>query len=135
MRYYKRSREYKNSTGTLIYDPLTGVATSYAWYVLTTRCRNYPTQIILNTYRYSNTTAKHVSAMRELLNECGIKPIEIEAPNGLQDKDAAIAHYNTLINILTYAINRPRSHKAKNAERAKQIDEYTAIIKFIEGEI
>lgn len=71
----------------LIFNPATGLGTSYAWYNIA--------QIIdgclyLNNYRYSVTTAKHVRELRGLFNILGLHFRELAAPAGLQNLDRAL---------------------------------------------
>lgn len=77
----------------LEFDPRTGEARSYQWYSIS---RVFKHTLVLNTYRYSVTTAKHVRKLRFLFDRLGLKYIEIEAPKGLQNIEAAVARHISL---------------------------------------
>lgn len=136
MKYFKTLNIYKNSSGSLQWDPVSGEGYSYKWYRLSQRCKNYRTQIVLNTYGYSPTTLRHAYKLKLLIHEAtGNWPIQIEAPEGLQNKEAAIKHYENLIDELKSLIDKPRTKAAKNKERQDKIWEYTNLIGFIKGEL
>lgn len=71
---------YVNSTKSLDFNPETGVGHSYQWYCIAKKINS---QQILNTYRYSKTTAAHVRCLRDLFNSLGINYIEQQAEKGL----------------------------------------------------
>lgn len=73
----------------LEFDPSTGVATSYNWYNIAQIIKG---RLVLNTYRYSVTTAKHISELGRLFDQLKLTYIEIEAPRGLQDLNTALHH-------------------------------------------
>lgn len=127
MKYYSRSNMYKASN--VSFNPATNIALSYDWYQLT---RVINGTMILNKYVYSNSTAKHVYKVRQLLADLG-RPVHlvIEAPKGLQDLGAAISHYESMIQNLEAQIAKPRSQAAKNAERRHEISLHTRTIKQI----
>jgi len=71
------------------FDYETGYGTSYEWYAIAKRIDG--TQV-LNTYNYSQQTSMHVSMLKTLFVQLGIKYVCIEAPRGLQDLDSARKH-------------------------------------------
>lgn len=77
---------YKDSCG---FDPETMHAHSYRWYTLVKRVKG---KVVLNSYRYSVQTSKHISKMRDVLSKLGIKYVELDAPRGLQDLEACHAY-------------------------------------------
>lgn len=79
LRFKPRLGVWKNSTGSLVFNPKTGLGHSYNWYEITKRVKG---ELILNNYRYSVTTASHVRALRSLLAELGIRFREETAPSG-----------------------------------------------------
>ena len=125
--FRKRSGVFK--AANFYFDPTEVFATSYNWWVFIKKIKG---KVIFNDYNYSNSTAKHQSKARSLLYKLGIKPaLVISAPKGLQDLEAAITWYEALNRELLFDMERPRSHKAKNKERAKQIKENLKTIKAI----
>lgn len=116
MKYYSRLKQYKASN--LTFDPATGEGRSYEWYAI---ARKFAGVLVLNTYRYSNTTARHVSKLRQLFLKLNLNWVEIEAPRGLQDLNAARLFAVQRIQNLTAEINKPRSRPEKNAERFRAV--------------
>ena len=115
MKYFKRANIYKNYSGDAIYHPETKEGFSYHWWQV---CGVFKGKKVFNTYYYSNTTVKHQSAIRALF---GSVDLEVKAPKGLKDKAAIIRFYINENKQLRRLINRPRTHKAKNQERAEMI--------------
>lgn len=125
--FRKRSGVFK--AANFYFDPTEVVATSYNWWVFVKKIKG---KVVFNDYNYSNSTAKHQSKARSLIHKLGIKPaLVISAPKGLQDLESAIACHEALNRKLLFDMERPRSHKAKNKERAKQIKENLKTIKAI----
>lgn len=124
MKYYKRLQVYKNSTGTLTYDPLIKEARSYNWYVIARKIGPY---MVLNNYCYSRTTIKHFYKIRKQISDTFTQiHFEIEAPRGLQDLDAAESLLKKRIQDLKDKINRKGSHKKTNANRIQMISYWEA---------
>lgn len=63
LKFFKRLQVYKNSTGTVEFNPLTREGRSYNWTFLA------PINgvLVFNTYKWSHTTACHQSAVRSVL--------------------------------------------------------------------
>lgn len=57
LKFYKRLGIYKNSTGTVQYDPVSCQGRSYNW----TFCAKVGQLVVFNTYRWSFTTTRHQS--------------------------------------------------------------------------
>jgi hypothetical protein len=129
MIYRPRLKIFKTGNGKLKFDPATGTGVSYNWYDIT---RRFGKVQVLNNYRYSATTSKHIRQTSSLLESLKIDYVKIEAPNGLQSLSLAIEFYNDKIVKLTAEINKPRSQKKKNIERAKEINYYLGKIKLIQ---
>jgi hypothetical protein len=89
LRFLKRRKVFVNYKESCDFDPLTGLGHSYRWYELT---RVIKGKLVLNTYGYSNQTRKHVNQVDKLFQTLGLRFIEIEAPQGLQNAEAAVAH-------------------------------------------
>ena len=128
MKYFKRANVTKNSTGSLYWDHNIDKAYSYSWYVI------YNGDVngfkVINTYNYSSTTVKHISSMWDQVGySSGVIPIE--APNGLQDLQGAIDLLESRNKELAHLMAKPRTHKAKNEERADNIRLNNLKIEFI----
>jgi hypothetical protein len=82
-----RSGYEKYSKGTGGFDPETGRAHSFEWYDLG---RVFAGQYVVNSYCYSQQTRRHYYSLCDTLKILGVKYIEVEAPSGLQDLDAAM---------------------------------------------
>lgn len=122
MKYYKTLNQYKNSRGTNVFDMNTGKAYSYDWWLYFTTIDGIP---VFNSYRYSPSTSKHQANMRLLLDELGVREyIDVECPNGLQDLDSGIDHYQAKINSIEAEIAKPRSKPEKNSYRKELIKFY-----------
>jgi len=85
--YKKTKRIFK--TSKCDFNPLTGLGHSYDWYELTKVIKG---KLVVNTYRYSRTTNKHIDRVKSLITDLGLKFIEVQAPRGLQDLDNALAY-------------------------------------------
>ena len=123
MKHFKRANIYKNSTGTVTFDPTKFEAYSYKWWRFVERIGSL---VVFNSYSYSNTTSGHQAKMRDLLNKLDIDvDVYVEAPKGLQDLKSAIKLYNYRIETLKAAIAKPRSRKATNIDRMAYIASYS----------
>lgn len=79
MKYMKRSGIYKASNVT--FNPKTIEAYSYVWWKFVGVVEG---KVVFNNYRYSKSTSKHQSKVRQLLQELGIKiDILMPVPRGL----------------------------------------------------
>lgn len=76
-------------THRLYFNPETMHGTSYEWYDIVKEING---QVYLNTYRYSQQTSQHISMLRGLFRQLGIKYKCIEAPQGLQRLGHALEH-------------------------------------------
>lgn len=86
LKYKKRRGIFENYKASCTFDPVTGFGTSYRWYALTKVIRGV---LVLNTYTYSNQTAKHVSKVRAILRELNTPFVCLDAPRGLDHLDVA----------------------------------------------
>lgn len=115
MAWYPRLKRWKGCNGKATFNPANETAYSYDWWRFVERIDGL---LVFNSYRYSVTTSSHQSAVRALLRELAIViSLEIEAPNGLQDLDSAVRHYQDRIDTLDKAIRAKGSRKAKNKQR------------------
>lgn len=76
MKHMKRSGLYQASNYNVTFDPSKVEARSYSWWVFVAKVEGL---VVFNNYRYSNSTSKHQSKVRSLLNDLGIK-IDLEMP-------------------------------------------------------
>ena len=136
MKYYTRLKEYKASNVSLTIEPKLE-AYSYAWWLFVVR---YKGLVIFNNTNYSNSTNKHQSKVRNVLNDLNIK-IDIELHHTFKsfgefkehrpsDGDfvkAAIEDEIEKIELinknLADLIKKPRTQKRTNEKRAQQIKE------------
>lgn len=89
---------YTNNCG---FDPDTGRAHSYNWYDLGKLINGI---YVVNSYRYSQQTNNHYYMLRSTLKVLGVKFIELEAPNGLQDLNSGRDLYLSRIGQATIAM-------------------------------
>ena len=80
MKYFKRLKVYKSKN--VIYNPETGRSTSYDWWNLTQRISGV---LVLNEYKYSVTTAKHIDKVYCTLKDTGTPiGLEVTSPYNLE---------------------------------------------------
>lgn len=129
MRYYKRTNEYKNSTGTNVFCCDKLEAYSYEWWCFFKVIDGVP---VFNNYGYSNSTNKHQVNVRQLLRDkypqLHDKIVWVSIADGLQDFDSLkeimqVKINNKLEKIEKHRkdVEKPRSHKKKNVERRRLI--------------
>lgn len=104
------------------FNPETMEATSFQWWYFVKRIGG---KVVFNDYRYSSYTTRHQNKVDRTMQKLGIKvDVTIEAPKGLQNLPAAMSYYEERIKTLISEIQRPRSHKEKNRQRALLINGY-----------
>jgi len=100
LKFYKRLQVYKNSTGTVEYNPLARRARSYGWTFL----EPVNGTLVFNTYTWSPTTSCHQSAVQSVLRQSlgtgqviflDLGPI---APSYF-NKDKARSVYRSIVNL------------------------------------
>lgn len=127
MKLKKTTGEYVASN--VSFNPETLEATSFKWWYFVKRIGG---KVVFNDYRYSSFTSRHQNKVRLLMKRLGIKiDLEIEAPKGLQDLQAAHDWYEGHIIRLVSLMSMPRTHAAKNAERAHLVRLYQEKVKTI----
>lgn len=132
MKYFKKANEWKNSTGSNRLDVETMKAYSYRWW-----CYFQPIEgtnlYLFNNYNYSNSTSKHQSDLRRLLDsDFGLgyiseKVVFIAISDSLSDnpKNDVTKYIKVLtdeIKELKETIKKPRTQKKKNLERIENIN-------------
>jgi len=127
MRYYKRLKVYKSNN--VVFDPTTCSAYSYEWWKFVGMVNG---KVLFNNYNYSNTTCKHQSKVRSLLDSLNIKiDAFVEFPRGLDDANSAISHYIDKISHLKAELAKPRSQFKTNVKRLFTMAEHDKKIKLI----
>lgn len=71
LKFFKTLNIYKNSTGTVRFDPKTKTGYSYNWKFV----GEVKGVLVFNDYRWSNTTNGHQTAVRGVLRELDLKYI------------------------------------------------------------
>lgn len=87
MKHMKRANIYQASNYNVTFNPIKVEAYSYKWWKFVSIVDGL---VIFNNYRYSNSTSKHQSKIRNLMQDLKIKiDLELPVPRGLQ-------HHQTL---------------------------------------
>ena len=129
MRYRVKTNDFVASNCDFSLESLTGH--SYGWWNMVQVINGL---VVFNWYSYSSSTSKHQRKVSNLLDDLGLKvDLRIDARKGLQDLDTAISDYQYEITQLVHEINKPRTHKAKNEERAERIKKIQAKIEHIQA--
>lgn len=119
MKYYKKLKIYKNSTGSNYYDPQKQEAFSYKWWRYLQVINGV---LVFNDYDYSVTTSQHQSA---LLSIIGYRTAyRVSAPRGLEGISSIYSYAKELKRenaSLSKAILKPRTRRSTNEYRLKQI--------------
>jgi outer membrane murein-binding lipoprotein Lpp len=120
LKYFKKLHVFKGDN--VQFNPLSFEAHSYKWYSFTKLIGG---KLVFNDYSYSPTTSKHLSKVKELLSQLGIKiDTFIQAPKGLDSLNSAVSYYETRIKALQAEIDAPRSQAGKNSQRQDEIAGY-----------
>lgn len=87
MKYMKRAGIYQASNYNCTFNPKTMEAFSYRWWKFIAVVEG---KVVFNSYRYSNSTSKHQSKVRGVLNNLGIKiDLELPLPKGINSTNLA----------------------------------------------
>lgn len=108
--YKSKLKCWCNSTNTLKYYPFKQEATSYDhWLIL----KNVDDKLILNTYSYSSTTSKHITALCYFLdNHYNIQPfLAIDSPINL-NQDNCLVEYRQFLEIELQAAKRAKKRES-----------------------
>lgn len=87
--YKVKANYFENARNTCGFSPESMTGHSYGWYRLVDKIKG---QVVLNDFRYSSQTSIHISRVSAVMDDLGIKYICLEAPRGLQNLNAALAH-------------------------------------------
>lgn len=131
MKYYIRSKQYRASNVILEVNPLS--AWSYAWWKFLARING---AVVFNGYNYSNSTCRHQSKVKAMLDKLGINiDLYIECPSGLQSAnwlESTIEYHSREIQKLREAIANPRSRAETNKRRITEIEAHQVKIDTIQ---
>lgn len=97
LKHYKRLGIYKNSTGTVQFNPTTLEGYSYNWNFV----GKIGSHVVLNDYSWSPTTSCHQGTVRRLLWELGIKYVSVDlGDSSIQSlsKSRIESRYRDLVN-------------------------------------
>ena len=126
MKYYKRLKVYK--TSNCVFNPETMHATSYRWYDLLKMING---KVVLNTYRYSTSTGKHIRDVQGVLHNLGVNYETIEAPQGLQRLEEAKNHYEGKINSNNVYMSKPKVRQKTKDSLKLENETYNNKLNFI----
>jgi hypothetical protein len=87
LRIKYKPRKHTFEASNLVIDANTMQGWSYDWYTI---LHYFDKTLVLNTYRYSHSTIKHVYKIMSLLDTLGLKYECLEAPQGLQDLHSSV---------------------------------------------
>jgi hypothetical protein len=116
MKYMKRAGIY--SSANVSFNPETKTALSYNWWEFV---KVIGGKVVFNSYRYSATTQKHQSKVKDLLSLLGIGiDFDVEAPQGLQNPLGAIEHMENRIKALEAEMQkgRPNTYAQQNRQES-----------------
>ena len=127
MKFYSRLGIYKASN--VVFDAKSLDSYSYSWWKITRKIGPY---IVFNDYNYSKSTRRHQSKIRSLMCKLGIEvSADVQAPQGLQNLDAARQYYIIEISNIEAEIAKPRSQKLKNEWRRSMITQRKLELAFV----
>ena len=121
IKWSKKREQYENSTKTNIIKG--NDARSYGHWLYVTVINGV--RIMNNTY-YSSTTCKHQRDAYDHFYSFDIVLNHVN--NSLDNKDGVLSDLNDAIVKIRKAIDKPRSHKAKNSERYAEIQSIQSTI-------
>lgn len=121
MKFMKRAGIYKASNVT--FNPDTCQAYSYDWWRFVDVVNG---KVIFNNITYSQSTCKHQSKVRSLLNELGVKiDFTIKSRSGLQRdawKAESVSNIQDNINALETVLANTRRKKSLDAGRVVSLN-------------
>lgn len=128
IKYFKRLKIYKNSTGNVTFDPETFEARSYNWWVFVKKINN---KVVFNDYSYSVSTNAHQWLVKRVLIDLGIKiDVTVYMHDSLSNfKEHALPSLYEKIYDLEIVMNRKGTNKEKNQDRQSWINDAKQEIK------
>lgn len=129
-RWKPRLKIFSDSGKKVSYNPETGIARSYSWWMLSSRLPNG--EVMLNTYRYSRTTAVHRYTIEQFFKNNNIKiTYKFDCPGGLQNLDSALNHYEKEKRKAFEKLSTPKIRDYTRERTRALIDEYNEKISMI----
>lgn len=128
LKHYTRLNVYKNSSGTVSYNPVTKEAYSYRWKFL---CEVKGT-MIFNEYKWSVTTSSHQNAVRRTLSALGISYICGDFGNATPDRINLRQYYKGLCRTeLAIETTRKDTYKMGSlvADRLERLENIPKLVK------
>lgn len=120
MKFIKKRNQYEASN--VSFDPENISAVSYNWWEFVKVING---KVIFNNYHYSQSTCKHQSKVRRLLETLNIKvDVVVESTKSLSSfdwQDDALKMLDNKIMLLNDALNNPRRKKALDEKRKEEI--------------
>lgn len=114
LNFNKKSGLYKNSTGSLTFNPVTCEAHSFRWWKFVAKVDGL---VIFNNYNYSNTTAKQQSKIRTLLDQLNIKiDLALPLPKGIDSSNLS----DLILTAEEYLCDKISNEELKKEERNKK---------------
>lgn len=117
LNFKKRTNMYSNTTGSLTFNLETCEAHSYRWWKFVAKVEGL---VVFNSYNYSNSTSKHQSKIRSLLDQLNIKiDLFVQIPKGINSSSLQDLLL-TQDEYLSEKFLRDEEKKITRNERAKQ---------------
>lgn len=117
LNFKKRNNMYSNTTGSLTFNLETCEAHSYRWWKFVAKVEGL---VVFNSYNYSNSTSKHQSKIRSLLDQLNIKiDLFVQIPKGINSSSLQDLLL-TQDEYLSEKFLRDEEKKITRNERAKQ---------------
>lgn len=131
MKYYKRLKVYKNSTGSCVFDPHNMIATSYGWWAFLKQIGPFT---VFNNYKYSPTTSRHQRQVKLMLDKHGIEvDLWVSTYNHLNLTYAVIGEIKRDIKSIRRTILKKGTKKKKNRERRQDIRQLISKIRMLQS--
>lgn len=118
MNYLVRSEMYVTGNKRCTFNPKTMTAYSYSWWRFVEFIDG---KVYFNAFHYSMPTRCHQRAVRQVLNQLGVKYETVSYQCGLQNLAGEINLMQDRIQTLQLLIIKPRTKRQKNKERRLQI--------------
>jgi len=117
LKFYSRLNMFKGNN--VSFNPKTKTAKSYNWWEFV---KVIGGKLVFNHYHYSQSTSKHQSKVRNLLDQLNI-PVDIyvEAPKGLQNLDDSIKYMGRRIATLELEQSKGKKKSWAYENRSNQI--------------
>ena len=106
LKYFKRLKIWKSSTGNVKFDPTSVRATSYNWWVFVRKIKG---KVVFNDYNYSPSTGGHQNAVRALLKKLKINiDVTIKMRSSLNDltTESLPAIYKEIFTLKAYNVRK-----------------------------